>query len=251
MLHVIVCSRPKDDSSEKALLLAARELFYERGFHAVSTRDIAEKANVNLGCIQYHFGSKQNLFIEVVRSLLAETGCKEGRQLLLTSLASSDEAAVGLVSFLYGMLDYMLRPTGPQVCRLMFREVLGTGSQDEQLKTLLVNSVLNDFYVPWIDSIKDTLKVINPLISDEELRFHTYSVIGQCSFYITDRPFIETLEDKDFSDESFFHQVVQHVSTSSLRAIRYPEENFRNIIEKSMMLGKEYIRGSREKNCTN
>jgi len=238
-----VTPRPKDDSSEKALLESARKLFYQRGFHAVSTRDIAVEAKVNLGSIQYHYGSKQNLFIAAVRSLLEETGCKEGRNELSNSLNSKEEAAVGLVTFLYGMLNYFIRPTGPQVCRLMFREVLGAGLEEENLKDILVEAVLKDFYEPWIDTIKNALLVINPSLSEEVLRLHTYSIIGQCSFYITDRPFAESLEKKDFSEESFFQSVVEHIAKNSLRGVEYEDSDIKDAIKIGILRGKEIIKG--------
>ncbi len=40
------------------LLKAAESLFGERGFHAVSMRDITSAAGVDLALANYHFGSK-------------------------------------------------------------------------------------------------------------------------------------------------------------------------------------------------
>ena len=59
----------KKTSARKALILAAQKLFTEKGYAVVSTRELAEEANVNLGAIQYHFGSKANLFVEAVQSM--------------------------------------------------------------------------------------------------------------------------------------------------------------------------------------
>ncbi|MEK9661490.1 MAG: helix-turn-helix domain-containing protein, partial [Alphaproteobacteria bacterium] len=47
------------------LLRAGARLFAEQGFHAVSVRAIVAEADVNLGAINYHFGSKQALFEEI------------------------------------------------------------------------------------------------------------------------------------------------------------------------------------------
>lgn len=48
------------------LLEAAEALFSERGYHAVSMRHIAERAHVNLAAANYHFGSKERLFVEAL-----------------------------------------------------------------------------------------------------------------------------------------------------------------------------------------
>lgn len=53
--------------TRELLLDAACQLFSERGFNKVSTRMIAKKANVNLGSIHYHFGSKEKLYFETFR----------------------------------------------------------------------------------------------------------------------------------------------------------------------------------------
>ncbi|AQT70024.1 Stress response protein YttP [Anaerohalosphaera lusitana] len=58
------------EQTREALIDAAGELAAEFGFANVSTRAIAEKANQNIGSIHYHFGGKDKLFEEVMRSAL-------------------------------------------------------------------------------------------------------------------------------------------------------------------------------------
>jgi AcrR family transcriptional regulator len=48
-----------------ALLGAAERLFSENGVEGTSVRDIVKAAGVNLGAINYHFGTKERLAIEV------------------------------------------------------------------------------------------------------------------------------------------------------------------------------------------
>ncbi|MFZ1704298.1 MAG: TetR/AcrR family transcriptional regulator [Saprospiraceae bacterium] len=52
----------KDISTEKSIKIAARMVFHEKGFAATRTRDIAEKAGINLALLNYYFRSKQKLF---------------------------------------------------------------------------------------------------------------------------------------------------------------------------------------------
>jgi AcrR family transcriptional regulator len=44
------------------ILIAAEELFADKGFEGTSVRDIAHLAGVNLAMISYYFGSKEKLF---------------------------------------------------------------------------------------------------------------------------------------------------------------------------------------------
>lgn len=54
--------------TEKAIdiLEAARDLFSKKGFKAVTTRELAKKANVNEVTIFRHFKNKENLFEQVI-----------------------------------------------------------------------------------------------------------------------------------------------------------------------------------------
>jgi AcrR family transcriptional regulator len=51
---------------KEAILLQAEKLFSEQDFDAVSVRDIAKEANVNIAMISYYFGSKEKLFEAVI-----------------------------------------------------------------------------------------------------------------------------------------------------------------------------------------
>ncbi len=53
-------------STEKKIIMAANKLFTQKGYSATTTRDIAEEAGTNLALINYHFGSKENLYKKVV-----------------------------------------------------------------------------------------------------------------------------------------------------------------------------------------
>src|SRR5688500_7181335 len=52
------------------ILAAARRLFSERHYGAVSTADIAAEAGVTRGLVHHYFGGKRALYLAVVRSLL-------------------------------------------------------------------------------------------------------------------------------------------------------------------------------------
>ena len=52
-------------STRERILDAAELLFAEKGFHAVSVRDITRAAGVDVALVNYHFGGKQLLFESV------------------------------------------------------------------------------------------------------------------------------------------------------------------------------------------
>ena len=46
----------------------ARVLFATQGFEGTSIREIAKEAEVNIASVNYHFASKENLFLEIMRT---------------------------------------------------------------------------------------------------------------------------------------------------------------------------------------
>src|SRR5688500_4295965 len=60
--------RPKDLSKRQAILDAARHMFTAQGFDGASMDQIAAAAGVSKLTVYSHFGDKETLFAEVVKS---------------------------------------------------------------------------------------------------------------------------------------------------------------------------------------
>lgn len=63
-------TRLAPDERRAQILAAARRLFSERGFAAVSTAEIAAEAGVARGLINHYFGTKRDLYVEVLREMV-------------------------------------------------------------------------------------------------------------------------------------------------------------------------------------
>ena len=61
--------RPKDKAKRDAVILAARTLFFARGFGATSIEAIAEAASVSKVTVYGHFGDKAGVFEAVVQNV--------------------------------------------------------------------------------------------------------------------------------------------------------------------------------------
>ena len=62
----------KTRTTRDKVIDAASLLFYQKGFHGTSVRDIADKANINVSLISYYFKSKQGLLENAVMSYYEE-----------------------------------------------------------------------------------------------------------------------------------------------------------------------------------
>lgn len=62
--------RLEPDARREQILECAVELFGERPYAAVSTSDIAARAGVARGLLNHYFGTKRDLYLEVVRRMV-------------------------------------------------------------------------------------------------------------------------------------------------------------------------------------
>lgn len=83
----------KDKPTKRKVVEAASVLFYQKGFHGTSVRDIAEKATVNVSSISYYFKGKQGLleyavsnyyeeYLAIIETTLDETKNEEPKEIL-------------------------------------------------------------------------------------------------------------------------------------------------------------------------
>jgi AcrR family transcriptional regulator len=114
------------------LLRAAAELIAERGWTAVSTRTLAERAGVAPGLVHYHFTS--------VRALLSEAAVRVMRQaagmvgLMLARARTPAEA----VTLLVASLDEY---TGSDPVSVLFAETYLAASRDPRLREAVVGVI--------------------------------------------------------------------------------------------------------------
>lgn len=110
------------------ILRAAAAAFSERGFHGVKVRDLAEQAQVNLAAVNYHFRSKEELYVAVIDSALelwlAETVVLDD----LDESASLSEVVALLISAL--IAPVIEREEAPLLPRLIAWDLLqGAGTR--------------------------------------------------------------------------------------------------------------------------
>ncbi len=124
----------RGDQTRESLLVAATKAFARDGYHAVSTRQIADLAQTNQALIGYHFGGKEGLYVGVVEHVAAQIGAHT-RPLLERIEAALDETREetnpaglrdrllpALLELTDGMAALLLRGDSAEWMQLILRE---------------------------------------------------------------------------------------------------------------------------------
>jgi AcrR family transcriptional regulator len=119
---------PRD--TRERLLDAAEALFADHGRDAVSVRDIAAAAEVNLAAVNYHFQGKDNLYLEVVRRAVAAKSARHRAGIRATVDDHGHDLGAAIRSFFRTHLEDVLKsPEGIHFLKLFVRE-MHHGSSD-------------------------------------------------------------------------------------------------------------------------
>ena len=135
------------DTRER-ILAAALETFSQQGFDGAKTRDIAARAGVTLGLLQYYFGSKPKLWEAAVDLAFEEMADPLERVLESREFESDAERMRAL---LRGYVGFVARR--PQFVRLMHDEGKRGGKRMRWLVDRHVKP-LHDRVLPLIESLQ-------------------------------------------------------------------------------------------------
>jgi AcrR family transcriptional regulator len=105
MTFAAVLSQDSHLATRVALLDAAERLFSQNGIEGTSVREIIKAADVNLGAINYHFGTKDRLALEVFARRLQPVN-----QERIARLDTLEAAARSQPLKLEQILDALIRP---------------------------------------------------------------------------------------------------------------------------------------------
>ncbi|HWN73098.1 MAG TPA: helix-turn-helix domain-containing protein [Solirubrobacterales bacterium] len=93
--------KERTESTQEALIAAARRLFTERGYENVGTEEIVRAAGVTRGALYHHFGDKASLLDAVYARIEAESTERVARVVLGSELHSPlDAMKAGIEAFL-------------------------------------------------------------------------------------------------------------------------------------------------------
>jgi len=139
--------------ARRRLLTAAAELIAQRGWSAVSTRMLAERAGVAAGVVHYHFSSVQALLAEAALAVMREM--VERVDVALAEAQTPIEALDLMLGFLEGH-------DGTDPTSLLFIETYLAATRDEELR-----SSLSEIVVEFRGRLAERLAALDVAVPDD------------------------------------------------------------------------------------
>jgi AcrR family transcriptional regulator len=164
---------PEDLALTKNMVFAAAErLFAVHGFQKVSVRDITAEAGVNLASVNYHFGSKDALLLEIFRRRTAELNRMRARMLHEATDAHAGKPPVrAILEALISPPVLWLDPKGDRMISVQF--IIRSRSEGtEEMREALRSDVSH------LRRFADALLTARPDLAPEDVYWRLHFVLG-------------------------------------------------------------------------
>jgi len=197
------------DTRER-VIAAASELFAAHGFHATTVRDIARRAGVNLAAGHYHFGSKETLYREVMRTQFdAVMSELTQRGLRLSTERPSQPALRALLrQRVAAILEMLLGPPPGLPGTLMLREMLDPSRA--------LPHIVEQFVRPHKEEIGRIVAGLAPRLDAAQVERCVFSIVGQIFFYRTQLAALPYLSDAPPMTKRWIDATAEHITAFSL-----------------------------------
>jgi AcrR family transcriptional regulator len=202
--------------TRERLLAAAAKVFVEHGYRGATMREIADGARANLAAAHYHFGSKEELYLEVARRQYGEIeerlGAEESAAAGQAGAdASRAEIERRLEARVHAMLELLLE-THVDYGRLMLREFCDPSDA--------LPEIVKRFVEPLRRGMDSLVERLEPGLASDAVERCSRSIVGQIFFYLTHRPALLLMMGRESYAPGFSRTLAEHITRFSLGGLR-------------------------------
>ncbi|WP_269522830.1 TetR/AcrR family transcriptional regulator [Coraliomargarita parva] len=193
-------SQKSADRTRNRIIKAAEKLFAEKGFRAMTLRDVTRLAKVNLAAVNYHFGSKTDLVRAVIWQRFEPINRERMEQ--LKSLIESHAPKPVPVE---ATLDALIRP--------LFKCMNQSGKPDTTLMQLIGRAITEpaefigplhkDFFGELCCRFTDELRRSCPDMTEDELQCRFYLVVSTMLGSLIEQVRLNNLTDGKLDADQF------------------------------------------------
>ena len=164
-------------ATRERLREAALELFADRGFDAVTVRDLARHAQANLAAVSYHFGDKLGLYRELIDGAIRAMRALQDQ---LREATRDDPPEEQLRQYIVTYVTHMAGPQSPQIERLQ-RLIRQEGATPSQFG----RRVIEQGVLPRLQYCAEIVAELLECPSDDpRVRLCVISIQAQCGFFV-------------------------------------------------------------------
>jgi len=203
--------------TRELILHAAAELFGRNGFDGTGLREIVRVAGVNLSAVNYYFGTKEQLYGEVIRHVLAESirtqeWSEELNRLEVRSAQEVSDLLYRMIRTLF--LNYVGLDKSEWYAKLLNRALLESDPR--------VESAFVELQEPTIELLH---RVLPGLVSQQcldDIEFWIVSVFAQVHHYLIARNVLDRTFHRQASDQGFLDKAASYVARNSVIVLGLP-----------------------------
>jgi AcrR family transcriptional regulator len=209
---------PAHGEARELLLAAAARLFSQHGFDGVTVRQIAAEAGVGHAGVNYHFRSKSELYLEVLRrhgpaAALARAGVEP----LPKAPGTFAEARAALIRWVAAFVAEGALPDDPIVDGLIRHEVKRPGGPRDE--------VFEGVIRPRHAELKALIAAMVPRMDDTDLSIAAIGVLAQAAYYRLARPVALRLLEVEQIDQGLAERIVSRVLANTLGGLALPPQD--------------------------
>ncbi len=195
-------------TTKSRLLEAAGQEFAQKGYDAASIRKICDRVGANCAAVNYHFGSKEQLYLE---ALLEAHRC--GTQVIPEEFLLQGTPAEQLARFIHHFLKNVVALAQKNTWHhtLMLREMIQP--------TVALETLVREAIRPKFERLLGILRRACPDVDDRRLHALAFSVIGQCLHYRTAGEVNRRLIGEDAYESLDLEFLSHHISGFCLAAL--------------------------------
>ena len=206
-------SRKSSETTRDNILDSAEVLFAKSGYNGVSIREITDAAQCNIASVHYHFGNKENLYLEVFRDRWVPRA-QRVHEYFRQELGDQEPSSLTVVvkalalAFLEGPLSDEERRRHHQ---LIAREL----AQPTEAFDLVAELVT----IPFFQKLSALLRpFMPPELTKEQVMLNILCIFAMVLYFNFARVAVSRLTNQEY-DKAFKARLVEHLTGFSLTGL--------------------------------
>lgn len=187
-------SSNKVDLTRKRIISAAEKIFADKGFRAMTLRDVTKEAKVNLAAVNYHFGSKTKLMHAVIYNRFAPIN--EERMRRLNALKTEHGGGViPLRDIFAALIDPLFEAAvhkQPKKDNILMRIIGRAFTEPADFMCQMHKDFFKELCLRFISEIQEAC----PDLSKDEIHFRFFFSVSTMLGSIIEKSRFETLSNR-------------------------------------------------------